>query len=71
MLTESEPHYRQPLPWTDSLIAQAKATLDGLYRKAREAETGEVDEGVLDAPSMRGSSRKTCAGSSSVTRTSR
>jgi cysteinyl-tRNA synthetase len=42
-------HYRQPLPWTESLIAQAKATLDGLYRKAGDAEPGEVDKGVLDA----------------------
>ena len=42
-------HYRQPLPWTESLIEQSKATLDGLYRKAGDAETGEVDAGVLDA----------------------
>jgi cysteinyl-tRNA synthetase len=42
-------HYRQPLPWTDALVAQAKATLDGLYRKAGDAEPGEVDHGVLDA----------------------
>jgi cysteinyl-tRNA synthetase len=42
-------HYRRPLPWTESLIAQAKATLDGLYRKAGDAELGEVDAGVLDA----------------------
>ncbi|MEO7634297.1 MAG: cysteine--tRNA ligase [Sphingomicrobium sp.] len=42
-------HYRQPLPWTESLIAQAKATLDGLYRKAADAEVGEVDPGVLAA----------------------
>src|SRR5438105_5153825 len=42
-------HYRQPLPWTEALVAQAKATLDGLYRKAGEAEPGEVDAGVLDA----------------------
>jgi len=42
-------HYRQPLPWTEALIAQAKATLDGLYRKAADAVPGEVDEGVLDA----------------------
>ena len=42
-------HYRQPLPWTEALIAQAKATLDGLYRKAGDAEPGEVDPGVLDA----------------------
>ena len=42
-------HYRQPLPWTEALIDQAKATLDGLYRKAGDAEPGEVDAGVLDA----------------------
>ncbi|RIX31907.1 cysteine--tRNA ligase [Sphingomonas edaphi] len=44
-------HYRQPLPWTESLIAQAKATLDGLYRRAGHAEPGEVDAGVVDAMS--------------------
>ncbi len=42
-------HYRQPLPWTDTLVAQAKATLDGLYRKAADAEPGEVDAGVVEA----------------------
>ena len=42
-------HYRQPLPWTEALIAQAKATLDGLYRKVGDAVPSEVDEGVLDA----------------------
>jgi cysteinyl-tRNA synthetase len=42
-------HYRQPLPWTGSLVAQAKATLDRLYRAAGDAEAAEVDEGVLDA----------------------
>jgi cysteinyl-tRNA synthetase len=42
-------HYRQPLPWTDALIAQAKATLDRLYRAAGDADPAEVDEGVLDA----------------------
>lgn len=42
-------HYRQPLPWTDSLVAQAKATLDGLYRKVGDAEAGEPDAGVLEA----------------------
>jgi cysteinyl-tRNA synthetase len=42
-------HYRQPLPWTETLIAQAKATLDGLYRKAGDERAGEVDDGVLDA----------------------
>jgi cysteinyl-tRNA synthetase len=42
-------HYRQPLPWTDALVAQAKATLDGLYRKARDAKPGEADKGVVEA----------------------
>ena len=35
----------QPLPWTEALIAQSKAMLDGLYRKAGEAEPGAVDPG--------------------------
>jgi cysteinyl-tRNA synthetase len=42
-------HYRQPLPWTASLIAQSKAILDGLYRKAGAAEAGEIDAAVVDA----------------------
>ena len=42
-------HYRQPLPWTDGLVAQAKATLDRLYRAAGDAERAGVDEGVLEA----------------------
>lgn len=42
-------HYRQPLAWTDELIAQAKATLDRLYRSVGDAEAGEVDAGVVDA----------------------
>ena len=42
-------HYRQPLPWTESLVAQAKATLDRLYRAVGNAAPGDVDEGVLDA----------------------
>jgi cysteinyl-tRNA synthetase len=42
-------HYRQPLPWTENLVAQAKATLDGLYRKVGDAGPGAVDEAVLDA----------------------
>jgi cysteinyl-tRNA synthetase len=42
-------HYRQPLPWTESLIAQSKATLDRLYRAAGDAEPGEVDRGVVEA----------------------
>ncbi len=42
-------HYRSPLPWTESLIAQSKATLDGLYRKAGDAEGGTIDGGVIEA----------------------
>ena len=42
-------HYRQPLGWTDDLIAQAKATLDRLYRAVGHAEAGQVDAGVIDA----------------------
>ena len=42
-------HYRQPLPWTEQLIAQSKATLDRLYRSAGDAEAGEADAGVIDA----------------------
>lgn len=42
-------HYRQPLAWTDDLIAQAKATLDRLYRSVGDAEASEVDAGVTDA----------------------
>ena len=42
-------HYRQPLPWTEGLIAQSKAALDRLYRAVGDAEPGEVDAGVVDA----------------------
>jgi cysteinyl-tRNA synthetase len=42
-------HYRQPLPWTEALVEQAKNTLDRLYRTADDSEPTAVDEGVLDA----------------------
>jgi cysteinyl-tRNA synthetase len=44
-------HYRQPLPWTNALLAQSKAVLDGFYRKVgeAEAEAEAVDAGVLEA----------------------
>jgi cysteinyl-tRNA synthetase len=42
-------HYRSPLPWTESLVAQSKATLDGLYRRAGKATAGEIDRGVVEA----------------------
>jgi cysteinyl-tRNA synthetase len=41
--------YRQPLEWSDKLIAQSKATLDRLYRAAGNAAPGEADPGVVDA----------------------
>ena len=42
-------HYRQPLPWTEALLAQSKITLDRLYRASQDADPGTVDEGVLEA----------------------
>jgi len=42
-------HYRQPLEWSEALIAQSKATLDRLYRVAGDAQPGEADDAVLDA----------------------
>ncbi len=41
--------YRQPLEWSDNLVAQSKATLDRLYRAAGGAVAGEVDESVVEA----------------------
>ncbi|WP_028970052.1 cysteine--tRNA ligase [Sphingomonas sp. URHD0057] len=42
-------HYRQPLSWTEDLIAQAKTNLDRLYRVAGDADAGPVDSGVVEA----------------------
>ncbi|MBW0145513.1 cysteine--tRNA ligase [Sphingomicrobium sp. B8] len=42
-------HYRQPLPWTEKLVEQSKATLDGLYRRVGDAAPGDIEQGVLDA----------------------
>ena len=42
-------HYRQPLPWTEALVAQAKALLDRLYRSAGDAQPGKVATSVIDA----------------------
>ncbi len=42
-------HYRQPLAWTEEVVAQAKAVLDRLYRAAGDASPGEVDAGVVEA----------------------
>ena len=42
-------HYRQPLPWSEALIERAKATLDGLYRKAGDVAAATPDAGVVEA----------------------
>jgi cysteinyl-tRNA synthetase len=42
-------HYRQPLSWTEDVVAQAKTNLDRLYRAAGDADAGEPDEGVVEA----------------------
>ena len=42
-------HYRQPLSWTEEVVAQAKTNLDKLYRLAGDANPGEADDGVIDA----------------------
>ncbi len=36
-------HYRQPLMWTDALLAQSKAKLDRLYRRKAEGKAGGAD----------------------------
>jgi cysteinyl-tRNA synthetase len=42
-------HYRQPLSWTEALVAQSKTLLDRLYRAAGNAEAGEPDPEVVAA----------------------
>ena len=42
-------HYRQPLAWTEEVVAQAKTNLDRLYRSAGDAEPSEPDAGVVEA----------------------
>ncbi|WP_294173909.1 cysteine--tRNA ligase [uncultured Sphingomonas sp.] len=42
-------HYRQPLPWTESLIVQSKATLEGLQNALRKVQ--EVSYIEDEAPS--------------------
>jgi cysteinyl-tRNA synthetase len=42
-------HYRQPLSWTDEVVAQAKTNLDKLYRLAGDAESEDPDAGVVEA----------------------
>src|SRR6478752_3907989 len=42
-------HYRQPLPWTDTLVSQAKSTLNRLYRAAADSGEGKIDGEVVEA----------------------
>ena len=42
-------HYRQPLAWTEEVVAQAKTNLDRLYRATGDAGSGEPDAGVVEA----------------------
>ena len=43
-------HYRQPLDWSDSTIAQARATLDGWYGALRDLADVEIDATKLETP---------------------
>jgi cysteinyl-tRNA synthetase len=42
-------HYRAPLDWTDALLMQAQATLDGWYRAL--GKLADVEAADVDAPS--------------------
>ena len=43
-------HYRQPLDWSDSAIAQAISTLDGWYRVLRDLAAVALPAGPLPVP---------------------
>ena len=43
-------HYRQPLDWSDSALAQARATLDGWYTVLRDLAGVDVPDGERIAP---------------------
>ncbi len=43
-------HYRQPLDWSDTTIAQARATLDGWYGALRDLADVDVDPSTLETP---------------------
>ncbi|GAB2560033.1 cysteine--tRNA ligase [Rhodanobacter koreensis] len=43
-------HYRQPLDWSESAIAQAVSTLDGWYRVLRDLADIELPAGTLPVP---------------------
>ena len=42
-------HYRSPLPWTESLIAQSKAVLDSFHRRTEGVEAGEPSAQFIEA----------------------
>ena len=42
-------HYRQPIDWTETGLAESAAMLDGWYRKAGAMEAGQVDPATMDA----------------------
>jgi len=43
-------HYRQPLDWSDSALAQARSTLDGWYGALRDLDDVDVDPAEIRAP---------------------
>ncbi|MET0231455.1 MAG: cysteine--tRNA ligase [Rhodanobacteraceae bacterium] len=43
-------HYRQPLDWSDTTIAQARATLDGWYGALRDLADVDIDTATLETP---------------------
>ena len=43
-------HYRQPLDWSDTTIAQARSTLDGWYGALRDLADVDVDPSTLETP---------------------
>ncbi len=47
-------HYRSPLPWTESLIAQSKAVLDRLYGRVKRYHMGldDFDSSELPSPNQ-------------------
>ncbi len=42
-------HYRSPLPWTESMVAQSRTMLDRFYRLIGDGSAAEADAGVIEA----------------------